>query len=225
MTKNFSFLKIFLFSVSTLVFLNACSLKSNSGLDLDEVNKSADYWYQNMLKEVRNNNLEKADSYFVSLQSEHLHSPLLGEAMLILGRAHMQAEEYQLAGFYFDEFTKRFGSVENIDFIKFLKLQANYFAFSKQYRDQQLLMDSIKDARDFTQKYPYSRYRPMVSTMLLRLELANYSLNKEIARLYKRKDKESGAQYYEEKNKQTEWLKEVLRDEAQSPWYQKVFEW
>ena len=85
--------KIFNFSIFTLclaVLLSACSLKTNSGLDLDEVNKSADYWYQNMLKEIRNGDLEKADSYFVSLQSEHLNSPLLSEAMLILGRAHMQ---------------------------------------------------------------------------------------------------------------------------------------
>lgn len=221
----FKIIKIFVFSFCVTLFFNACSSKTNSGLALDEVNKPADYWYQNMLKEIRNGDLEKADSYFVSLQSEHLNSPLLGEAMLILGRAHMQEEEYMLAGFYFDEFTKRFGSQENIDFIKFLKLQANYFAFSKQFRDQQLLLDSIKEAKEFTQQYPYSRYRPMVDSMLLRLELSNLTLNEEIARLYERRKKGSGAKYYREKTQEVQWLKDVLRDDVESPWYQKLFEW
>lgn len=218
-------IKVSIFSLCIALLFSACSSKTNSGLALDEVNKPADYWYQNMLKEIRNGNLEKADSYFVSLQSEHLNSPLLSEAMLILGRAHMQEEEYALAGFYFDEFKKRFGNTENIDFIKFLKLQANYFAFSKQFRDQQLLLDSIKEAKEFTQQYPYSRYRPMVDSMLLRLELSKLTLNEEIARLYKRKKKDSGAEYYREKTQEIQWLKNVLRDDVKSPWYQKFFEW
>ncbi|WP_052083419.1 outer membrane protein assembly factor BamD [Helicobacter sp. MIT 11-5569] len=217
---KFSFL-----SLCLVLLFGACSSKTNSGLALDEVNKPADYWYQNMLKEIRNGDLEKADSYFVSLQSEHLNSPLLSEAMLILGRAHMQEEEYMLAGFYFDEFTKRFGSPENIDFIRFLKLQANYFAFSKQFRDQQLLLDSIRDAKEFTKQYPYSRYRPMVDSMLLRLELSNLTLNEEIAQLYERKKKGSGAEYYLEKTQEVQWLKDVLRNDVESPWYQKLFEW
>lgn len=115
----FRIIKIAISSLCLALFFSACSSKTNSGLALDEINKPADYWYQNMLKEIRNDDLEKADSYFVSLQSEHLNSPLLSEAMLILGRAHMQEEEYMLAGFYFDEFTKRFGNTDNIDFIRF----------------------------------------------------------------------------------------------------------
>ncbi len=221
-------LRIIKFSFSILcvfIFLSACSSKTNSGLALDEVNKSADYWYQNMLKEIRFNDLEKADSYFVSLQSEHLYSPLVGEAMLILGRAHMQKEEYLLAGFYFEEFAKRFGNAENIDFMQYLKLQANYFAFGKQFRDQQLLLQSINEAKAFSKKYPYSRYRPMVDTMLLKLELANLSLNKEIMKLYERKDKENAAELYQQKINKNAWIKDVYYKEAHSPWYQRIFEW
>ncbi|MCL9823090.1 MAG: outer membrane protein assembly factor BamD [Helicobacter sp.] len=219
------FIQFFLISFSFLIILNACSSKNNGGLALDEVNKPADYWYQNMLKEIRNGDLEKADSYFTSLQSEHLNSPLLSEAMLILGRAHMQEEEYLLATFYFDEYTKRFGDEKNIDFISFLKLQANYFAFAKQFRDQQLLAKSIKDAQDFSQKYPYSRYRPIVDTMLLKLELANLSLNKEIIKLYEKKDKQQAAKYYQQKIDESAWIKDIFYQEAGSPWYQKIFEW
>lgn len=218
-------IKFPLFALCLLMLFNACSSKTNSGLALDEVNKSADYWYENMLKEIRNNDLEKADSYFVSLQSEHLNSPLLSEAMLILGRAHMQNEEYLLAGFYFDEFMKRFGSAENIDFVHFLKLQANYFAFSKRFRDQQLLQQSINEAKAFDQKYPYSRYRPMVDTMLLKLELANLSLNKEIIKLYERRGKANAAEFYQQKVDENAWIKDVYYQEAHSPWYQRMFEW
>ncbi|TLD85447.1 outer membrane protein assembly factor BamD [Helicobacter sp. MIT 05-5294] len=217
--------QLFLCGFCALVFLGACSSKSNSGLALDEVNKPADYWYQNMLKEIRNDDLEKADSYFVSLQSEHLNSPLLSEAMLILGRAHMQKEEYLLAGFYYDEFTKRFGNAENIDFVQYLKLQANYFAFSKQFRDQQLLLQSINEAKEFGKKYPYSRYRPIVDTMLLKLELADLSLNKEIIKLYERRGKENAAEFYQQKINEKAWIKDVYYQEAHSPWYQRIFEW
>ena len=86
-------------------------------------------------------------------------------------------------------------------------------------------MDSIRDAKEFSRTYPYSRYRPIVDTMLLRLELANLSLNEEIARLYERRKKGSGAEFYKEKAQEVQWLQEMLRDEVESPWYKKLFEW
>ncbi|MDE7447912.1 MAG: outer membrane protein assembly factor BamD, partial [Helicobacter sp.] len=49
-----------------------------------EYNKPADYWYESMLSEIRFGNLEGADDKFASLQSEHINSPLIREAMLIL---------------------------------------------------------------------------------------------------------------------------------------------
>ena len=137
----------------------------------------------------------------------------------------MEEEEYALAGFSYDDFIKRFGNPENIDFAEFLKLQANYFAFSKQFRDQQLLLDSIQDAKDFIQKYPNSNYIPIVGSMLLRLELSNLVFNKEIAKLYARKGKSSGAEYYREKTDNSTWLKDILHENAKSPWYHKLFEW
>ncbi|MCH5323092.1 MAG: outer membrane protein assembly factor BamD [Helicobacter sp.] len=212
------------FLIASLVFWG-CSSKSNSGLGLDEVNKPADYWYENMLKAIQMKNLEKADSYFKSLQGEHLHSPLLPEAMLIMGRAHMQEEDYQLAAFYFDEYTKRFGNQENIDFIRYLKLQANYFGFAKTNRDQQLLINAIKEAKEYGQKYPYSRYRPMVDTMLLKLELAQLTLDKAIIKLYEKKDKIDGAAYYQEKINENSWIQDVYHKEAHTPWYEQLFLW
>ena len=218
-------MKLFLLGISFGLVVAGCSSKSNSGLALDEVNKPAQYWYEHMLKEIKSGDLDKADSYFVSLQSEHLNSPLLKEAMLILGVAHMREEEYQLAGFYFDEFTKRFGNAQNIDFIKYMKLQSNYFAFAKQNRNQELLMDSIKEVEEYSKKYPYSRYLPIADTMLLKLELANLTLNEEIAKLYKRRDKVQAQSLYEEKSNQEVWASDLGYDKAKTPWYEKMFSW
>lgn len=218
-------IKMILLGISFGLILGACSSKSNSGLALDEINKPAQYWYEHMLKEIKSGNLDKADSYFVSLQSEHLNSPLLKEAMLILGVAHMKEEEYQLAGFYFDEFTKRFGNAENIDFIKYMKLQSNYFAFAKQNRNQELLLDSIKEVRDYSEKYPYSRYLPIADTMLLKLELANLTMNKEIAKLYKRRNKVEAQNIYQEKIDNESWANDVHFDKAKTSWYERIFSW
>lgn len=210
---------------SAVIFLSACTSTTNSGLEVGEYNKPAIYWYQRMLREIRIGDLEKADSYYTSLQSEHVNSPLLPEAMLILGRAHMNSEEYLLATFYFDEFIKRFGDSSNIDFANYLKLQANYFAFTKKNRDQQLLLDSIQQAQDFSDKYPYSRYKPFVDTMLLKLELANVNLSKEIIRLYSRRKKDGGVEFYKQQIDETGWIKEIPQQEAKTNWYEQIFNW
>ena len=65
----------------------------------------------------------------------------------------------------------------------------------------------------------------MVDTMLLKLELANLSLNKEIIKLYSKKDKQQAAEYYQQKIDENQWVKDVFYKEADSPWYQKIFEW
>ncbi|CAE10976.1 outer membrane protein assembly factor BamD [Wolinella succinogenes] len=198
-----------------------CSQKSD---EAKEYNKPADYWYQRMLREIRASDLEKADDMFASLQSEHINSPLVPEAMLILGRAHMDDREYVLAEFYFEEYLKRFGTSENADFIGYLKLQANFFAFSRETLNQQLLLDSIDEVEEYIKKYPYSRYKPYADTMLLKLHLANLHLNKEIARIYTIQGKEEAAENYRERFKH-HWLKEIVSKEPDMPWYRQLFNW
>ncbi len=70
-------------TVAVVVLMSGC------GKEMDEFNKPADYWYEKMIDAVSKGNLEKADGYFSSLQSEHIGSPLLGEATLIMAQAHM----------------------------------------------------------------------------------------------------------------------------------------
>ena len=61
---------------------------------------------QKMIKQIANNDLDKADDTYTSLESEHRNSPLLETSLLILINAHMDEEEYALSNFYLDEYTK-----------------------------------------------------------------------------------------------------------------------
>ena len=94
-----------------VLYFSACSQKEL------EYNKPAMYWYENILKEINFGNLEGADSNFSSLQSEHINSPLVPEAMLILAQAHMDREEYLLATFYIDEYEKRYSTIGDQDYL------------------------------------------------------------------------------------------------------------
>lgn len=200
------------------LFFSACSDKNK------EYNKPAIYWYKKMIEAINSSDLEEADDFFVSLQSEHLNSPLLPEAMLILARAHIDEKEYLLANFYLDEYIKRFGTRNNIEFAKTLKIKAHFLSFKLTGRDQQLLLDSIKEAERFIREHPYSEHRPIVDTMLAKMLLANLQFNKEIASLYKTLDKPKAAEIYENRV-DYEWVKSLRASTPDESWYRQAFDW
>ncbi|MCI4399506.1 MAG: tetratricopeptide repeat protein [Campylobacteraceae bacterium] len=218
MNKNsVSKIKLAVSAVAALAILSGCSSKQ------EEFNKPADYWYQKMVKETMKGDLEQADKTFTSLQSEHIRSPLISEAMLILAQAHMDNEEYILANYYLDEYIKRFGDKKSAEFAKYLKVKANFMAFKKPYRDQQLLIDTQKDSEEFIKEYPNSVYRPYVETMVLKLALGNKLINESIAGLYKRIDKpEASKKYAADAN--ISWLNKINSEKPNTPWYRAIFE-
>ncbi len=218
MNKNsVSKIKLAVSAVAALAILSGCSSKQ------EEFNKPADYWYQKMVKETMRGDLEQADKTFTSLQSEHIRSPLISEAMLILAQAHMDNEEYVLANYYLDEYIKRFGDKKSAEFAKYLKVKANFMAFKKPYRDQQLLIDTQKDSEEFIKEYPNSVYRPYVETMVLKLALGNRLINENIAGLYKRIDKpEASKKYAADAN--ISWLNGINSEKPNTPWYRAIFE-
>lgn len=67
------YVKYILYTVA-VIFFCACSKDSQGTF-----NKPASFWYEEMIIAIKNNQLEKADNYFNSLQSEHIASPLIGE--------------------------------------------------------------------------------------------------------------------------------------------------
>ncbi|WP_456485574.1 outer membrane protein assembly factor BamD [Hydrogenimonas sp.] len=195
--------------VSVLVLaISGCGSKQKA-----EYEKPAIYWYQKMMKSAAAGNLEKADDYFTSLESEHVGSPLIPEAMLILTQAHMDAEEYLLANFYLDEYIKRYGSAKNRQFAEFMKIKAAFYGLRSPQRDQKLVIDTLEKAQSYIANYPDGEFTPMVRTIEVRLEMTRYLMNESIASLYERRGKTEAAKIYRARNKKS-WLK---KDEIREP--------
>jgi outer membrane protein assembly factor BamD len=135
----------------------------------------------------------------------------------------VEEEEYLLANFYLDEYIKRFGNEEKSEYARFMKIKANFDSFPSPNRNQQLMLDTITQIKDFIRKYPNSKYRAMVETMLVKVRLGNYYLNQNIASLYHRIDKPEAAKVYEEKLA-TSTLKDAKMIEPDVPWYRSIFE-
>lgn len=206
------------FLVSFLILISGCSSKKEA-----EYNKPAIYWYSKIVKSISSHNLDRADEYFTSLESEHISSPFIPEAMLILAQAHMDNEEYLMANFYLDEYIKRYGTSKKREFAEFLKIKASFLGFKNINRDQKLLQDTINNALEYKKIYKDSEFIPLVDTILTKLYMAEYILNKNIMLLYQRRDKPKAAKIYEEKLKKS-WLNEteILKPES---WYDFLIEW
>ena len=217
MNKSFKMKNLLLIACAAFVF-TACSSKEEQ-----EYNKPAIYWYNKMLKEIASNDLDKADDTYTSLESEHRNTPYVPTAMLVLVNAHIDEEEYALANFYLDEYIKRFGLSKDIDYARYLKIKANFLGFKYQFRDQQLIEETLKEVESFKTKYPSSPYMPLVDTINSRLYMGKASMDKEIAELYERKDKEMGARFYEQKVKES-WVNPAEIEPVKVPWYRSLFE-
>lgn len=217
MLKVFKMKNLLLIACATFVF-TACSSKTE-----EEYNKPANYWYNKMMKQISDGDLDEADDTYSSLESEHRNSPFIPSAMLILVNAHIDQEEYALANFYLDEYIKRFGLSKDIDYARYLKIKANFLGFKYQFRDQQLIEETLKEVESFKTKYPSSPYMPLVDTISSRLYMGKASMDKEIAELYERKDKELGARFYEQKVKES-WVNPAEIEPVKVPWYRSLFE-
>lgn len=207
----------------TLSLLGLFLLLGGCSKDVEEYNKPAAYWYGKIVESVSQEDLERADSYYASLQGEHISSPLLPEATMILAIAHMQIEEYLLSEHFLDEYVKRYANENEKEFAEFLKIKAKYMALPNPRRDQVLISDAIFQAENFKKSYPNSVYYSVVDTMATNLLLAEASLNESIASLYDRVDKPKGAHFYREINPQP-WIVWSDIDSANIPWYKEWFE-
>jgi outer membrane protein assembly factor BamD len=199
------------------VFFSACSK------DVEEYNKPALYWYGKIVKSISDGNIDKADNYYSSLQSEHMGSPLLPEATMILAVAHMHYEEYLLSEHFLNEYVKRYANENEKEFAEFLKIKAKYMALPNPRRDQALIGEALQAAEKFKRNYPNSMYYSVVDTMATNLYMAEAVLNETIASLYDRVDKPKSAAYYRAIMPQP-WIKWDEIERANSPWYKEWFE-
>ncbi|OHD94157.1 MAG: outer membrane protein assembly factor BamD [Sulfurimonas sp. GWF2_37_8] len=208
---------IYLLLLSGLIFFGGCSK------ELEEYNKPALYWYSKIVESVSDGDLEKADNYYSSLQGEHIGSPLLPEATIILAIAHMHEEEYLLSEHFFNEYIKRYANPNEKEFAEFMKIKAKYLALPNPWRDQVLIQDAIIEGDNFKRFYPHSIYYGVVDTMLTNLHLADAALNENIADLYTRLDKPRSAEYYKNIKPQP-WINWNEIERANTAWYRAWFE-
>ena len=217
MNKSFKLKNLLLIACAALVF-TACSSKEE-----EEYNKPALYWYNKMLTQIASGDLDKADDTYTSLESEHRNTPFVPTAMLLLVNAHIDEEEYALANFYLDEYIKRFGLSKDIDYARYLKIKANFLGFKYQFRDQQLIEETLTQINEFKVKYKNSPYMPLVDTINSRLFMAKASMDKEIAALYERRDKPKAAELYMDKAKNS-WVDPNEIKPVEVPFYRAIFE-
>jgi outer membrane protein assembly factor BamD len=210
-------LQIFAITLLSIIFFTACSK------EVDEYNKPAVYWYGKIVQSISDGDVDKADDYYASLQGEHIGSPLLPEATMILAIAHMHNEEYLLTEHFLNEYVKRYANENEREFAEFLKVKAKYMALPNPRRDQVLISDAIKDAKAFKQNYPHSMYYSLVDSMLTNLYLADAVLNETIASLYERIDKPKAAAYYRAIMPE-KWINWNEVERANTPWYREMFE-
>jgi outer membrane protein assembly factor BamD len=215
----------------TLILLSAFLLLSGCSKKVEEYNRPAVYWYGQIIESVANGNLEKADEYYSSLQSEHAASPLLPEATMILGVAHMHFQEYLLSDHFLTQYVKRYANNNEKEYSDFMKIKAKYMSLPDPRRDQELIHDALVAAEKFKLHYPRSMYYKIVDSMATNLYLAQALLNESIASLYERIDKPKAAAYYrsikpepwikwEEINRtNTVWYKEWFEGDGTSSWY------
>ncbi len=209
--------RLLLITMAMMLLLGGCSK------DLEEYNKPAIYWYGKIIEYISKGDLEKADGYYSSLQGEHIGSPLLPEATMILAIAHMHYEEYLLSEHFLNEYVKRYATINEKEEADFLKIKAKYMALPNPRRDQALINVAILEADKFKKTYPNSMYVSIVDTMQTRLYMADAALNETIADLYERLDKPKSAEYYRSIKPQP-WIKWDEVDRANSPWYRAWFE-
>ncbi len=211
--KNSFLLTLF----AVILFFSGCAK------ELEEYNKPAVYWYGKIIEYVSSGDLEKADNYYSSLQGEHIGSPLLPEATMILAIAHMHYEEYLLSEHFLNEYVKRYATVNEKEYADFLKIKAKYMALPNPRRDQALIEEAIQEAQKFKHNYPNSMYFSIIDTMQTRLYMADAALNETISDLYDRLDKPKSADYYRALKPQP-WIKWDEIDRANSTWYRAWFE-
>ncbi len=204
-------------AAALLLLLGGCAK------EVDEYNKPAAYWYKKMIAAISDADLDKADNYYSSLQSEHIGSPLLPEATLIMAIAHLQYEEYLLAEHFLTEYIKRYATPQEREYAEYMKVKAKYMALPNPRRDQGLIGEAIREGEAFKRNYPHSIYYPVVDTMVTRLYLAQASLNESIAELYERLDKPKASQFYRSIRPEP-WIDWSKVDPAQTPWYRRMFE-
>jgi len=186
-------------------------------------NQSDEFWYKQIVKYINQGNLDKADESFSSLEAEHINSPFLETAILILIQTHIQIENYLIADYYMNRYNRLFGTKESKSYIEYLRIKSKYMAFKQPKRDQKLLLDTLDLIEQYISTYSNSQYIPYIRTMQTNLKLSQFSLNKDIVVLYQKLDKPKAVEFYKE-NTLANWIDEKNIQEPEPSFIRSLFE-
>ena len=181
-------------------------------------NQTALFWHQAIYKNVTTFNLDKADDDFTSLELEHPNSQFIPTDLLILAKAHLYNEEYDLANFYIDEYEKRYANQYEKEWCEYMKAKIQFFSFQNPYTNQKKLYNTLSFVESVINKYPNSIYNYELNTIKAKLQASKIVFNNNIAHLYKKLDKPKAAKYYEENT-----TEKIIPPKL--PWYKQLFNW
>ena len=182
-------MKIHISIFLALIFFVGCADKS-------KFNQSDEFWYGEVVKFIGNLDMNRADEAFSSLEAEHINSPLLKTATILLIHSHMNQENYILANHYMDRYNRLFGTKESKEYIEYLRIKSKYLAFKRAKRDQKLILDTLELIDEYLFDYSDSKYIPYIETMKTNLELSKNELNIDIIVLYKKLGKPKAVEFY-----------------------------
>jgi outer membrane protein assembly factor BamD len=196
-----------------LVFI-ACSSKKLAKSE----NLTALKWHYKIYKDIQNMNLDQADDDFLSLEAEHPSSIYIKTDLINLFLVHQEQYEYDVSLFYINQYEQRFATVKEIPWVEYQKIKLTYIKYSNPYTNQEAILDLIAMCNRYIKTYPYSKFVPEVSTILVKAELTDKYLNAKISALYKKLGKEKAAEQY----------KTTIPKNSKPPvipWYKKLFYW
>ena len=198
--------------------LLALSLITGCANNDDISNQTAFFWHNSIYKNVTQNNLDTADDRFTSLEIEHPNSQYIPSDLLILSKAHLDNEEYQLSEFYMNEYEKRYANRYEKEWAEYQKAKIKFFSLKNAYTNQKKIQDTLNFINNVLDRYPNSIYIYELNTMKLKLEDTQLVFDNKIAKLYTKLDKPKSAEIYK---------KEIDNNiiPPQIPWYKNIFYW
>jgi len=182
------------------------------------INETALFWHNSIYKNIMLLDVDTADDRFTSLEVEHPNSIYIPTDLLILAKAHLYNQEYQLALFYINEYEKRYANRYEKEWCEYQKAKIRFFSITNPYTNQKNIMDTLNFINQVISIYPNSVYKYELNTMKKKLEVTLLIFDNKIASLYKKLDKPKAAEIYK-KNINTPVIPPHI------PWYKKIFYW
>jgi len=200
--------------LSLLLIITGCS--KNPALSRDYPNSLINHIA--IKKDIINENLDKADNDFMSLEADFPASIYIKSDLLILYLAHLKNKEYKLAKFYLNQYEKRYASKKEIPWCEYQKIKMDFLKYDHAYTNQKAILDLIKECKAFKVNFPNSIFLPEVNTIYVKALLTNQYLDAKIYKLYKKLYGTKTAKYY----------KTTIPSNSippYVPWYKKLFYW